>query len=62
MARLAEPAEAVVDEVDRRVNCVANTVRRHVDGLTRSDGARFFAALRDRIVDIEREALPGVSS
>jgi hypothetical protein len=55
MAQLDQPAEETVDEVDRRVSCVANTIRGHVNGLTHSDGARFFAALRDRIDDIERE-------
>jgi hypothetical protein len=59
MGRLDAPAEETVDEVDRRVSCVANTIRGHVEGLTYSDGARFFAALRDRINDIERDA--GVS-
>jgi hypothetical protein len=57
MARLGGEGEAAVDEVDRRITCVTNTIRRHVDGLTRNDGARFFAALRDRIDDLEREAL-----
>jgi hypothetical protein len=56
MARLDEPAEEI-SEVDRRVNCMTNTIRRHVDGLLRSDAARFLSALRDRIDDIEREIL-----
>src|SRR5262249_45997753 len=53
------PANEIVDEVSKRVSCVANTIRRHVDGLAYSDGARFFAALRDQIDDIEREAFRG---
>jgi hypothetical protein len=56
-AALDQPAETAVDEVDRRASCVANTIRRHVDGLLRSDAARFLSALRDRIDDIEREIL-----
>jgi hypothetical protein len=51
MAQLDQPAEEIVDEVDRRVSCVANTIRRQVEGLTRMDAERFFAALRDRIGD-----------
>jgi hypothetical protein len=57
MARLDAPAEGTVDEVDRRVSCVANTIRGHVDGLTYSDAERFFAAIRDRIDDIERDSV-----
>jgi hypothetical protein len=57
MARLGGPDETGVDEVDKRIDCVTKTILRHVDGLTRNDGARFFAALRDRIDDPEREAL-----
>ena len=57
MARLDEPAVETVDEVDRRVSCVANTILRHVEDLPRSDAERFFAALRDRIDEIEREEL-----
>jgi hypothetical protein len=56
MAQLDQPAEETVDEVDRRVSCVANTIRGHINGLTHSDAERFFAALRDRINDIERDA------
>jgi hypothetical protein len=51
MAQLDQPAEEIVDEVHRRVSCVANTIRRQVEGLTRMDAERFFAALRDRIGD-----------
>jgi hypothetical protein len=54
-AALDEPAE--VDEVDRRVSCVTNTILRHVDGLSRGDAQRFFAVLRDRLDEAEREAL-----
>ena len=61
MAQLDQPAEEIVDEVDRRVSCVANTIRRQVEGLTRMDPERFFAALRDRIDDIEREAFEAAS-
>ena len=46
-AALDQPHETAVDEVDRRVSCVANTIRRHVDGLSYSDVERFFATLRD---------------
>ena len=55
MARLDEPE--TVDEVDRRVTCVTNTIQRHIEGLTRIDTERFFEALRDQLDDIEREAL-----
>ena len=54
MARLDEPE--TVDEVDRRVTCVTNTIQRHIEGLTRSDTERFLAAVRDQIDSIEREA------
>jgi len=52
-----EPAEPAVDEVDRRVSCVTNTILRHIEGLSRSDAERFFTALRDRLDDLEREQL-----
>ena len=54
-AALDEPAE--VDEVDKRVNCVTNTILRHVEGLSRGDAERFIAALRDRLADIAIEAI-----
>jgi hypothetical protein len=59
MAQLDQPAEEIVDEVDRRVSCVANTIRRQVEGLTRMDAERFFAALRDRLDDAERAKAQG---
>ena len=55
MAALDEPE--TVDEIDRRATCVTNTIRRHIEGLTRGDTERFFEALRDQLDDIEREAL-----
>jgi hypothetical protein len=45
-AEVNEPA-ARVDEVDRRIRCVTNTILRHVDGLSYGDAADFFDALRD---------------
>jgi hypothetical protein len=57
MARLDDPAESVVDEVDKRVSCVTNTILRHVGGLSRGDAERFFTALRDRLDDLERQQL-----
>jgi hypothetical protein len=55
MARLGGPGEAGVDEVDKRVNCVTNTILRHANGLSRGETERFLAALRDQIDDIERD-------
>jgi len=52
MAHLEEPAE----EISERVNCVANTIRRQVDGLSRSGAERFFTTLRD-CVDVLELAL-----
>ena len=62
MAQLDQPAEEILDEVDRRASCVANTIRRQVEGLIRMDAERFFAVLRDRIDDIEREAFDEAAS
>ena len=55
MARLDGPGEAGVDEVDKRIDCVTNTILRHVSGLSRGETERFLAALRDQIDDIERD-------
>jgi len=55
-AALDEP-ETVIDEVDKRVNCVTNTILRHIEGLSHSDAERFIAALRDRLADIAVEAV-----
>jgi hypothetical protein len=57
MARLDEPADSAVDEVDKRVSCVTKTILGHLKGLSRSDAERFIAALRDRLDDLEREQL-----
>jgi hypothetical protein len=55
MAQLDQPGEKTVDEVDRRVSCVFNTLLRHVKGLSHSETERFLAALRDQIDNIERD-------
>ena len=49
------PGEAGVDEVDKRIDCVTNTILRHLNGLSRGETERFLAALRDQIDDIERD-------
>src|SRR5262249_14526552 len=55
------PPETAIDEVDRRVNCVTNTILRHVEGLSRSETERLLAALRSRIDEIERDMAEVVS-
>src|SRR5262249_49809216 len=55
-ARLDQPSEETVSDLDRRVEFVVSAALRQVRGLPLSETERFFAALRDRI-DAEREAL-----
>jgi hypothetical protein len=47
----AEPADP--DEINKRVGCLANTIRRHIEGLPPGDIGRFFTTLRDCIEVIE---------
>src|SRR5215472_12148635 len=51
-AQLDQPAETAVDEIYRRVGCVANTIRRQLEGLSYSDVERFFATLRDCVDEL----------
>ena len=55
------PVEAAVDEVERRVSCVTNTILRHIEGLSRGETERLLAALRSRIDEIERDVAEVVS-
>ena len=48
------PEETVTD-FDRRVGFVIGTALTQIEGLSRSETGRFFAALRDRLDDAERE-------
>lgn len=49
MARLDEPGETVVDEVDKRVIRVMETIMRHVEGLTADDTERFFKDISEAL-------------
>jgi hypothetical protein len=51
-----DATEAPTD-FDRRVGFVVITALTQIEGLSRSETERFFAALRDRLDDAEREAL-----
>jgi hypothetical protein len=55
MAELDQSGEKTVDDVDRRVSCVFNTILRHVKGLSRCETERFLAVLGDQIDNIERD-------
>jgi hypothetical protein len=55
MAELDQSGEKTVDDVDRRVSCVFNTILRHVKGLSRCETERFLAVLRGQIDNIERD-------
>jgi hypothetical protein len=57
MARLDQPTEETVTDFDRRVGFVIGTALTQVAGLSVSETGRFFAALRDRLDDAEREVL-----
>jgi len=56
-ARLDQPSEDTTTEFDKRVNFVVITALDQLAGLSRSEAERFFAALRDRLDDLEREQL-----
>ena len=55
MARLDQPNEETATDFDRRVGFVIVTALTQIEGLPRSETGRFFAALRDRLDDAERE-------
>jgi hypothetical protein len=55
MARLDQPNEETARDFDRRVGFVIVTALTQIEGLSRSETGRFFAALRDRLDDAERE-------
>jgi hypothetical protein len=57
MARLDEPSEGTTTEFDRRVGFVIITALTQIEGLSLSETERFFAALRDRLDDAERDVL-----
>jgi len=52
-AQLDPPAaEETIDEVERRVICVFNTIQRHVEGFSHEQTERFFALLQDMVTKI----------
>jgi hypothetical protein len=57
MARLDEPVEETVTDFDRRVGFVIGTALTQIQELPLSEWGQFFAALRDRLDETEREVL-----
>jgi hypothetical protein len=57
MARLDQSIEEMVTDFDRRVACVIGTALIQIQELPRGEWGRFFAALRDRLDETEREVL-----